>query len=103
MTNKEDTVLKRFNEGLASLKSINGIGEYEIVTPYKMFDNYDENGLKEGVDDSAEGVALCLGKCVERLVLCDAIFSCKGWEKSKGCQLERATARIYGLEMLSEE
>lgn len=40
-----------------------------------------------------------MGKDIEVLIDCDAIASCEGWQKSKGCQVERFTANIYGLKI----
>ena len=44
-----------------------------------------------------------MGKDIAALLECSAIFLCIGWEKSKGCRLEKATADIYDLEVLFEE
>lgn len=44
-----------------------------------------------------------MGKDIAALLECSAILLCKGWEKSKGCRLEKATADIYDLEVLFEE
>lgn len=33
----------------------------------------------------------------------DAIFLCKGWRKSKGCQVEAKVAEVYGKQIIYEE
>lgn len=43
-----------------------------------------------------------MGKDVEALLECDAVFFCKGWQNSKGCMAEFAVARIYGKELFFE-
>ena len=33
---------------------------------------------------------------------CDAIYLCKGWQQSKGCQLEREFAELYRKHLMFE-
>lgn len=33
---------------------------------------------------------------------CDAIYLCKGWQQSKGCQLEREFAELYRKRLMFE-
>lgn len=99
MTNMEDTVLKRYREALSIIEKDENLSSYEVVTPYGMFHAFDENGLKEGIDDSLPSIGYYMGKDVELVINCNAIYSCEGWSKSKGCKVERATAEIYGLEL----
>lgn len=35
--------------------------------------------------------------CFELLSLCDELWLCKGWEKSKGCRLEKEFAKSIGV------
>ena len=44
-----------------------------------------------------EKYAYFMGEDVKRLLMCDAIFMCEGWSKSKGCKAEFGIAQIYGL------
>ncbi len=44
-----------------------------------------------------EKYAYYMGRDVERLLTCDAIFMCEGWQKSKGCCAENEIAKVYGL------
>lgn len=40
--------------------------------------------------------AYYMSRDIERLMLCDAIYLCEGWERSMGCRIERSIA----IEML---
>ena len=44
----------------------------------------------------------CMGKCVEELLRCDAVYFVRGWQSSKGCTAEYAIAKIYGKELMFE-
>ena len=43
-----------------------------------------------------------MGKDIEALLECDAIFLCEGWQNSKGCMAEFEVARIYGKKIMFE-
>lgn len=47
--------------------------------------------------NEAQKYAFYMGYDIERLLQCDAIYLSKGWEGSKGCQLENSAAQIYQL------
>lgn len=40
-----------------------------------------------------------MGKDIEALLECDAVYFCKGWQNSDGCMLEFAAAKIYKKEI----
>lgn len=44
-----------------------------------------------------------MGKDIESLLECDAIFLACNWYESKGCHLEKQAANIYGKIVLDEE
>ena len=44
-----------------------------------------------------------MGKDIEALLKCDAIYLCEGWQNSKGCMAEFEVARIYGKEIMFEQ
>ena len=44
-----------------------------------------------------------MGKDIEALLECDAIYLCEGWQNSKGCMAEFEVARIYGKEIMFEK
>ena len=43
-----------------------------------------------------------MGKDIEALLECDAIYLCEGWQNSKGCMAEFEVARIYGKKIMFE-
>ena len=44
-----------------------------------------------------------MGKCVQRVMECDAVYLDGGWIKSKGCRLEHDTAMIYEKKIMGYE
>lgn len=42
-----------------------------------------------------------MGKDIEKLLQCDAVIQMPGWEESKGCRCEAATADIYGIKRIA--
>lgn len=63
---------------------------HEPVTPFDVSPN--ENA----------SYAEHIGKDINALLECDAVFFLRGWEQSKGCQLERHAAMIYDKEMMHD-
>lgn len=43
-----------------------------------------------------------MGRDIEALLECDAIFMANGWESSKGCNLEYNAAVLYGKQIFTE-
>ena len=43
-----------------------------------------------------------MGKDIEALLECDAIYLCEGWQDSKGCMAEFAVAKIYNKKIIIE-
>lgn len=56
---------------------------HEAVTPFDL-------DWEEGKD-----YAHYMGRDIEELLRCDAVYFDSGWEKSKGCWLEYWAAKIY--------
>ena len=44
-----------------------------------------------------------MGKDIEALLECDAIYLCEGWQNCKGCMAEFKVARIYNKQILFEK
>lgn len=44
-----------------------------------------------------------LAQALEVMSMCDAVYFCKGWEDTRGCQIEHKAAEAYGLAILYEE
>lgn len=49
-----------------------------------------------GVDE-----ATIMGRCVQRVMECDAIYMDKGWSNSDGCSIEHYTAVVYKKKIIS--
>lgn len=59
---------------------------YEVVNPFDIY-----SGEKPTYFDY-------IAHDIRALADCDTAYFCIGWEKSRGCQLERAFCDIYGKE-----
>lgn len=44
-----------------------------------------------------------LAQALEAMSMCDAVYFCKGWQDTRGCQIEHKAAEAYGLAILYEE
>ncbi len=63
---------------------------YEQVTPFDVS------------PDSNASYAEHMGRDIQALLECDAVYFCRGWQDSKGCQAEYEVAKIYGKQMVFE-
>lgn len=61
---------------------------YEVVTP------------RDIITDPDTPYNVCMGKCLEVLLTCDAIKMLDGWRESHGCCVERFAAMEYGLKFV---
>lgn len=92
MTGCLDTVKERCLAAEQEIKK-----EYptaEVLLPY--------DAMKVGTpqQDHTKTLGYWMGKDIEILMNCDAIYMCEGWQKSKGCRLELVCALTYGMIML---
>lgn len=71
---------------------------YEAITP---FDIVEWDRIHPLMSDEQK-YAHCMGKDIEALMMCDAIYVCNGWENSKGCTAEVLVAETYGKEIIYE-
>lgn len=62
--------------------------EYDVITPFEIIPEQDKP------------YSYYMGRDIEELLKCDAIYMCPGWIKSKGCNAEFQIAKIYGLEII---
>lgn len=44
-----------------------------------------------------------LSKSIATMSKCDAVYFCKGWGNTRGCNVEHAVAEAYGLDIIYEE
>ena len=68
----------------------NGWHRPDVITPFDVCSEPDKP------------YSYYMGKDIEALLECDAIYLCEGWQNSKGCMAEFEVARIYGKEILFE-
>lgn len=61
---------------------------YQVVTPYDASPNANASYAEH------------MGKDIQALLECDVVLMMPGWEQSQGCQCEKATAEIYGKEII---
>lgn len=95
ITGQEETYEARLNAAVAYVKE--KYPEYKrIVTPKEVADRLDE--LFEGLDKPSYKVYLF--NDIEAICFCDAIFMCRLWSQSHGCQAEYAFASAIGIEIL---
>ena len=74
---------------------------YEVVNTLFTDEWYSKEAMQErGVVQ----IPLCfLAKSLENMSLCHAAYFCDGWGSARGCKIEHAAAKAYGLEILYEE
>ena len=65
--------------------------EWEIITPFDVCPEPDKP------------YSYYMGKDIEALLECDAIYMCEGWQNSKGCMAEFEVAIIYGKKIMFEK
>ncbi len=69
---------------------------YEVINPFEVCNMIDRNLSDEHF------YALCMGKDISELLKCDAVYFCSGWEKSNGCLLEFAAAKLYNKKIIMQ-
>lgn len=62
---------------------------HEVITP---FDVCTEEG---------RSYAYNMGKDIEALLECEAIYMDSGWHRSRGCMAEFEVAKVYGKEIIN--
>lgn len=45
----------------------------------------------------------CMRRCIQLLMHCDAIYMMKGWEASKGANIEHNIAKMLDMKIIYEE
>lgn len=67
-----------------------GFHRQDVITPFDVCPEADKP------------YSYYMGKDIEALLECDAIYMCRGWQNSKGCMAEFEVARIYGKQIIME-
>lgn len=70
---------------------------HEVVNSY--FKEFNE----ENRCDLAHVPVYYLGKALQKMAECDAVYFAEGWELARGCAIERAVAEKYGLIIMEGE
>lgn len=74
---------------------------YEIVNTLFTDEWYSKERLE---DKGVVQIPLWfLAKSIKSMSMCDAVYFCKGWEKSPGCRIEHIIACAYGLTVIYED
>jgi hypothetical protein len=71
----------------------------EIIRGDERFSEYTQLVSTFSVNPSQaskQREATVMGKCIEQVMECDAIYLDHAWQSSKGCNLEYRAAKIYG-------
>ena len=98
---REDTIGSRYDkafEWIDSFKKRNKIGEVNVVSQENIQEIIDK---KKSVDDC--DYPKFMGDDIRRVLECDVILMCEGWENSKGCNLEFQAAKIFGKHIFYEK
>lgn len=74
--------------------------KYLEKSGFEVVDTYFSNDSKYLTVDILSKPLFLLGKSLMYMSYCDAVYFCKGWDKTRGCILEHKAAEAYGLEML---
>ena len=77
-------------EHIKSKLNFCGLNIIEVITPFDV------------CPESDKPYSYYMGKDIEALLECDAIYLREGWQHSKGCMAEFEVARIYGKEIIIE-
>lgn len=76
--------------------------KYLEKSGFEVIDTYFPNDSKYLTVDILSKPLFCLGKSLMYMSYCDAVYFCKGWDKTRGCILEHKAAEAYGLKLLYE-
>lgn len=80
-----------------AIKKLNELG-YEVVNT--LFT--DEWVAKEKSNDVVNVHLWFLAKSLQKMSECDAVYFCKGWGNTRGCEIEHDAAELYELELIYE-
>ena len=86
MGGHEKTVRHRYDKAALEIANLNE--SYELAAPFNI-NEFDENGIKQ---DREHDWAYYMGRDIETLLRCDAIYVTRGFKNSPGCRVELAVA-----------
>lgn len=74
---------------------------YQIVNTLFTDEWYNKEKMAER---GVVNIPLCfMAKSMENMSLCHVAYFCKDWENARGCRIEHAAAKAYGLRIIYEE
>lgn len=89
----ENSVYTRYKDAIDEIKVNRDIASYERVGPVNIED-FGPDGIKSPREHK---YSWYMGKDIERLLECDAIYMAHGWVTSPGCNAELAVAKVYNI------
>lgn len=93
----EEEIVKARNDAIEFLESKG----YKVINTLFTDEWYSPEKMKER---GVEQIPLCfLAKSLENMSLCHTAYFCNGWEYARGCRIEHAAAKAYGLEIIYED
>lgn len=96
ISGQENTAIERANRASKIVKTELG---YDPLTPMEI-----NSESQETLDNPKRPIEYFMGNDIKALIgECDAIYMCKGWESSKGCNVEFECAKQYGKTIFYEE
>ena len=95
ITGQEDTARERFHSAEEEVKRIFG-RDVEYINPYEV-------GEVAAVNAETLTHSDYMGISIGLMFACDTIYMMSGWEKSRGCQLEREYAEIHKMKIIEGE
>lgn len=63
----------------------------QLNTPYEIIDSFFDDVYHN------ENALFYLGKSIELMSQADLVYFARGWEQSRGCNIEHECAKRYGL------
>lgn len=78
-----------------AIKKLNELG-YEVVNT--LF----TDEAKEKSNNVVNIPLWFLAKSLQKMRECDAVYFCKGWGNTRGCNIEHDAAELYELELIYE-
>lgn len=98
LANKTEEEIIRAREKATEVLKAMG---YNVVNVPKDDPRYDAAGMQ--VRGIVQVPLYYLVTSLENMCRCDAAYFCKGWAMSRGCRIENAVARSYGLDVIYED
>ena len=93
MTGKTEEEIKITRD--KAIKKLNELG-YEVVNT--LF----TGETKEKSNDVVNAPLWFLAKSLHKMSECDAVYFCKGWGNTRGCNIEHDAAELYELTLIYE-